>query len=129
MDWLIRQTLNAPLRDMEVWLGLDCSNALHLRLANPTNGASKIDFCGRFFSLGLIIGVPLPVCPREYYAAALTYLHSVPRAICFSVAAILFSSLGSWQIGGQYSMASVTLFLVDALSYAGTIRLGKAEPI
>jgi hypothetical protein len=96
---------------------------------DPSEGSSEIDFSDMFISLGLIGGLLYLFVVVSAMRQSLTYLHTVPRTISLPVAAILFSSLGSWLIGGQYSTSSVTLFLVGALSCTNTTRPEKAELI
>lgn len=95
--------------------------------SDPSQGSSEIDFSDMFITLGLIGGVLYLFVVVSAMRQSLTYLHTVSRTISLPVVAILFSSLGSWLIGGQYSTSSVILFLVGALSYSGTIRSEKAE--
>jgi hypothetical protein len=97
--------------------------------SDPSQGSSEIDFSDMFISLGLIGGVLYLFVVVSAMRQSLTYLHTVSRTVSLPVVAILFSSLGSWLIGGQYSTSSVILFLVGALSYPDTIRLEKAELI
>jgi hypothetical protein len=96
---------------------------------NPTEGSSEIDFSDMFISLGLIGGVLYLFVVVSAMRQSLVYLHTVPLTVSLPVAAILFSSLGSWLIGGQYSTSSVTLFLAGALCYADTARSEKADLI
>jgi hypothetical protein len=96
---------------------------------DPSQGSSEIDFSDMFISLGLIGGVLYLFVVLSAMRQSLTYLRTVSRTVSLPVVAILFSSLGSWLIGGQYSTSSVILFLVGALSYPDTIRSEKAEPI
>jgi hypothetical protein len=97
--------------------------------SDPSQGSSEIDFSDMFISLGLIGGVLYLLVVLSAMRQSLTYLHTVSRTVSLPVVAILFSSLGSWLIGGQYSTSSVILFLVGALSYPDTMRSEKAELI
>ena len=97
--------------------------------SDPSQGSSEIDFSDMFISLGLIGGVLYLFVVVSAMRQSLTYLHTVSRTVSLPTVAILFSSLGSWLIGGQYSTSSVILFLVGALSYPDTLLSEKAELI
>ena len=95
--------------------------------SDPSEGSSEVDFSDMFISLGLIGGVLYLFVVVTAMRQSLTYLRQVPLTIGLPVTAMLFSSLGSWLIGGQYSTSSVILFLVGALSYEDPMRSEEVQ--
>jgi hypothetical protein len=97
--------------------------------SDPSEGSSEVDFSDMFISLGLIGGLLYLYIVITAMRQSLVYLRVTPLSIGLPVAAFLFTSMGSWLIGGQYSTSSVILFLIGALSYEGQMRSKEADPI
>lgn len=85
-------------------------------------GSSELDISDMFIGLGLIGGLLYLYIVVGAMQKSLDYLQKVRLSVSLPVAALLISSLGSWLIGGQYSISALMLFLVGALSYTGTMQ-------
>ncbi len=90
--------------------------------ADESAGSSEVDISDMFISLGLTGGLLFLFVAGAAMYQAFEYLKTVRRTISLPVIAILASALGSWLIGGQYSISSLMLFLVGALTYTDNAK-------
>lgn len=94
---------------------------------DPNEGSSEIDLSDMFISLGLIGGLVYLFVVGMAMQQALRYLREVKTSVSFPVLAILTCTLGSWLIGGQYSISSLVFFLIGTLTYTGSARSSGTE--
>jgi hypothetical protein len=85
-------------------------------------GSSELDISDMFIALGVVGGLLYLYIVVQSMRQALLYLQAVRLGVSLPVVAILLCSLGSWLIGGQYSISALLFFLVGALLYPNLTR-------
>jgi hypothetical protein len=105
--------------------GLGSTTLAGAKLGSDVNQASsEVDVSDMFIMLGLPGGIAYLCVLFLTFGRAFTYLRTVPTTISLPVLAILFCTIGSWLIGGQYSTSSIVFFMIGGLVYQRDPGLG-----
>lgn len=107
--------------------GTGVTNIAATKLSGKSNGTSEIDVTDAFISLGLAGGLMYLVAIAITFKTVIRRYAATRDPLVFAIAGLLVVTLGQWLSGGQYTVSSLTWFLIGWVTRPRDLGMGRRE--